>query len=133
MKNILILLSILLILQSCNPMRRIDMKNRSGGEVAITWKLQDRDSIYKSDFFISNSDEVSFEINPGEANDVKMTFGVGNWKPANLYAVTERLESLEIKSPSGTILLKSPDDIYNFLISRRRGLTHRRIVIEIID
>jgi hypothetical protein len=133
MKNILILLSILLILQGCNPMRRIDMKNRSGGEVAITWKLQDRDSIYKSDFFISNSDEVSFEIKPGETNDVKMTFGVGNWKPAALYAVTEKLESLEIKSASGTIVLKSPDDIYNFLINRRRGLTNRRIVIEIID
>lgn len=114
-------------------MRRIDMKNRSGGEVEITWKLQDRDSIYKSDFFISNSDELSFEINPGESNDIKMTFGVGNWKPAALYAVTERLESLEIKSPSGTILLKSPDDIYNFLINRRRGLTNRRIVIEIND
>jgi hypothetical protein len=114
-------------------MRRIDMKNRSGGEVEITWKLQDRDSLYKSDFFISNSDELSFEINPGENNDIKMTFGVGNWKPAALYAVTERLESLEIKSPSGTILLKSPDDIYNFLIERRRGLTNRRIVIEIND
>ena len=133
MKNYLILFTLLIVIQSCNPMRRIDMKNRSGGEVAITWKLQERDSIYKSDFFISNSDEVSFEINPGESNDIKMTFGIGNWKPAALYAVTERLESLEIKSPSGTILLKSPDDIYNFLINRRRGLTNRRIVIEILD
>jgi len=114
-------------------MRRIDMKNRSGGEVEITWKLQDRDSIYKSDFFISNSDEVSFEIDPGEDNDVKMTFGTGNWKPAALYAVTEKLESLEIKSSSGTIVLKSPDEIYKFLMNRRKGLTNRRIVIEIRD
>ena len=133
MKAITLFVIILMLVQSCNPMRRIDMKNRSGGDVGITWKLQDRDSLYKSDFFISNSEELSFEIHPGEANDVKMSFGVGNWKPAALYAVTERLESLEIKSPSGTILLKSPDDIYNFLISRRRGLTNRRIVIEIND
>jgi hypothetical protein len=115
-------------------MRRIDMKNRSGGEVEITWKLQERDSIYKSDFFISNSDEVSFKLKPEKPlDDVKMTFGIGHWKPSALYAVTERLESLEIRSPSGTIKLKNPEEIYNFLMNRRRGLTKRKILILVSD
>lgn len=110
------------------------MKNRSGGDVKITWKLQERDSIYKSDFFISNSDELTFKLKPEKPlNDVKMTFGIGNWKPSALYAVTERLESLEIKSPSGTILLKTTEEIYNFLVNRRKGITKRRILILVND
>jgi hypothetical protein len=120
--------------QYCNPMRRIDMKNSSGDDVKITWKLQERDSMYLSDFFISNSDEIEFSLDPKDPlNEVKMTFGVGRWTPAALYAVTERLESLEIRSAKGTVLLKSSEDIYKFLMNRRRGLTKRKILIMVTD
>ncbi len=121
---------ILLLMVGCNPMRRIDMKNASGGDVEITWKLNDRDSSYKSDFFISNSKTLSFNLKPEKPlNEVNMTFGIGSWKPEDLALITERLEALKIKSPAGTIELKSPEEIYAFLANRRKGITKRKIMI----
>jgi hypothetical protein len=118
----------------CNPLRRIDMKNRSGQDVEIRWKLKDLDSIYKSDFFISNSDNLTFQLKPEKPyNEVKMSFGVGLWKPEDLAAVTDRLESLRIRSSSGTLELKTSEEIYQFLSHRRKGIGKRKILILIRD
>ena len=117
---------------SCSPARRIDMKNQSGGEVEIKWKLKELDSLHNSDFFISNSDELEFKLKPQKPlNEVNMTFGMGSWKPAYLASVTERLESLTITSGKGKLELTSSQAIYDYLLSRRKGIGKRKIVIEV--
>jgi hypothetical protein len=122
------------ITPGCNPLRMIEMKNRSGQDVEIRWKLKDLDSIYKSDFFISNSENLSFELKPAKPfNEVKMSFGEGTWKPKDLEAVTERLESLRIRSSAGTLELTSSSEIYQFLSHRRKGIGKRKILILIKD
>jgi hypothetical protein len=131
---LLIFLLSALITPGCDPLRRIEMKNRSGQDVEIRWKLKDLDSIYKSDFFISNSENLSFELKPEKPyNEVKMSFGEGTWKPKDLEAVTERLESLRIRSSAGTLELNSSSEIYRFLSHRRKGIGKRKILILIKD
>lgn len=114
----------------CDPMRRIDMKNKSGQDVEITWKLKDLDSLYKSPFFISNSKTVKFNLKPSKPyNRANMSFGIGTWTPAFLTEITDRLEALEILSQSDTIKLKSSEEINSFLSTRRKGIGKRRIEI----
>lgn len=118
------------LLVACTPYRRIDMKNRSGGNVQINWKLKESDSLIQSPFFMYNSETVTFELqNAKPYNEVKMSFGQGSWKRDTLAYITSWLESLEIKSDSGTIMLKSPEEIYSFLLPRRKGIGKRKIEI----
>jgi len=106
------------------------MENRSGSEAEIIWTLKEADSLYKSPFFISNSITTKFNLKPDKPyNIVKMSFGIGSWPKAVLASLTERLESLEIKSEKGTIQINSPKEIYSFLYSRRMGIGKRKIEI----
>ena len=114
----------------CNPYRKINMKNRSGGDVEFTWKLIEQDSLQKSPFFMSNSTTTKFDLKPEKPyNTVEMTFGMGSWRKDVLDQLTARLECLEIKSGNGTIQLKSSKEIYTFLYNRRTGIGKRKIDI----
>ncbi|MGZ5287666.1 MAG: hypothetical protein ACXWB9_10795, partial [Flavisolibacter sp.] len=65
----------------CDPMRRINMKNRTDEKAEITWHII-KDSILSSPFFMSNSREVKFKMLPdGKSGDIKMSFGIGKWTP----------------------------------------------------
>lgn len=132
--HLAILILCCVIFTSCNPLRRIDMKNRSDSDVEITWLLKERDSMYSSPLFMNNSREVKFKLKPDKPyNIIKWSFGDGNWKLPYLKEITEHLESLEIKSGNGTVLLSSPEEIYSFLVSRRTGIGKRKIAIVIND
>lgn len=134
MKAVYFFLLSILLLAACNPMRRIDMLNRSGADMKITWKLKERDSIYSSPFYYSNSDEIEFKLKPeAPYNTIKMTFGVGRWSRDTLRVISDQLESLEIESVRGKILLNTPDDIYNYLVQRRKGIGNRKIEIRVTD
>jgi hypothetical protein len=114
----------------CSPMRKINIKNRSGSDIDVTWKLKDLDSLYLSPFFLSNSKTVAFHLNSEKPyNNIKMSFGMGSWPKDTLNAITDRLESLEIKSVGGTIFLDSSDKIFSFLYHRRKGIGNRKIEI----
>jgi hypothetical protein len=128
MRQLLVLT--LLFAAACNPTRRIDMKNHSGDDASITWTMKDGDSLYRSYFFISNSTELKFDLKPNSPyNEVRMSFGMGAWKKDTLKIITKPLQSLQIKSNSGTIQLDSQEEIYTFLWNRRKGITKRKIEI----
>jgi hypothetical protein len=106
------------------------MRNQSGRDVEIIWTIKEADSLFTNPFFISNSRTLTFELKPDKPyNEVKMSFGVGSWPRDTLAILTKTLESLEIKSSNGIIQLKSPEDIYAFLLSRRKGIGNRKIEI----
>ncbi len=130
MKHRFVVLLMTGALLACSPQRKINMKNKSNGKVEITWTLKDLDSLYKSPFFISNSRVVTFELKPQKPFDeVSMSFGMGSWPKDTLAQITDRLQSLEIKSAQGTIQLNSAEDIYAFLYQRRKGIGKRKIEI----
>ncbi len=134
MKNIFLFFSFVVLLISCDPMRRINIKNESGGEAEIIWTLKDLDSLYKSPFFLSSSKKVNFQLQSVKPyKEINMSFGEGFWSIDYLKEVTDRLESLEIKTASGTIKLDSSDQINTFLSARRKGLKNRKIDIIIKD
>ena len=130
--SVIFLLTAIYFLSGCSPFRKINMRNRSGGNVEFTWTIKEADSLFNNPFFISNSRTVKFELKPeAPYNEVKMSFGVGSWPRDSLALLTNSLESLEIKTPSSTIQLNSPEEIYAFLFPRRKGIGNRKIEITI--
>lgn len=110
------------------------MKNASGSEVKITWLLKDEDSLYTSPFFISNSRELTFRLKPQSPyNEVKMSFGIGSWPADTLKLVLRKVQSLEIRSASGTMKLEGTQAVYDFLAIRRTGLGRRNIRIIVTE
>ena len=118
---------------SCDPMRRIDMKNNSSGDVEITWTLKEMDSLYKSPFFLSNSKKIKFKLQQKKPfNEANMSFGSGIWTKEAIDSITNRLDSLEIKSSSGILRMDSKG-MNAFLMDKRKGLGKRRIIINTSD
>jgi hypothetical protein len=114
---------------SCDPMRRINIKNTSAEDAEISWKIKE-DSIRNSPFYISNSDEETFTLKPKKPfNELKMSFGIGLWTPGYVKRIADDLDWIKIKSSSGTIQLTSQEDLVQFLMARRRGIANRKIVI----
>lgn len=124
---------LLLLFFSCDPMRRIDMVNNGSEDAEITWTLKEMDSLYKSPFFLSNSKKIKFKLQPNRPfNEANMSFGSGIWTKAAIDSITDRLDSLEIKSAAGTLRLDSKE-MNAFLMEKRKGLGKRRIVINASD
>jgi hypothetical protein len=109
-------------------MRRIRMENYSGEEAYISWVIK-KDSLHQSSLFMSSTDTVRFRLQPKKPyNKIKMSVGVGNWRPAVLSNFVDDLECLEIKWKGGTIKLDSTE-IYDYLVIRRHGMDNSQIRI----
>ncbi|MGZ8536932.1 MAG: hypothetical protein ACXWV9_01655 [Flavisolibacter sp.] len=116
---------------SCDPMRRIDMRNSTDEEIEITWNIKE-DSILVSPFFLSNSKKTTFKLYPESPyNRVSMSCGIGVWTPQAIQELTNDLDSVVIKHKGGEINLNSDEEIKNFLFSRRRGFERDKIRIDI--
>src|SRR5579885_3484348 len=128
---IIVFIGILLI--SCDPLRRIDMKNTGSEDAEFIWSLKEMDSLYKSPFFLSNSKKIKFKLNANKPyNEANMSFGSGIWTRQAIDSITERLDSLEIKSSAGTIKMGA-EDINSLLKNHRKGLGKRTIVLTTSD
>jgi hypothetical protein len=124
--------AVLLMAAACNPNRRIIMENRTKGPVEFRWQLAESDTVHLSPFFLSNSHQVNITLRPQSPyNEARFSFGLGSWPADTLRMILSQVERLQITSPKGTILLKTPETIYTFLASRRRGLGRRDIRITI--
>ncbi len=131
MKQLWIVFFLFAIITGCDPLRRIDIKNKSGNDAVVIWTIcDDMDSLYNSPFFISGSREVKFKLKSQKPfNDVNMSFGIGTWKKKDLDFVVKDLKSLEIKWKDKDVKLKKPEDISNYLYIRRRGIGNSKIKI----
>ncbi len=79
---------------------------------------------------MSNSREVKFEMQPGgKRDDIKMSFGIGKWTPKYLASVVDDLDSVEIKWNNKTAVLRSQEEMLNYLSARRRSLDKSKIHI----
>ncbi len=113
----------------CDPMRRINMKNRTDEKAEIIWHIME-DSILSSPLYISNSQKVKFELLPGgRSRDIKMSFGMGNWSPRYLKSVIDDLDSVEIRWNNKYAVLRSHEEMYEYLSARRRTPDKSKIQI----
>ncbi len=129
MKYILLLLLIIFTMDSCDPMRRINMKNKSGEDVDIIWTLKE-DSAKTSPLFISNDTEVKFHLkNKRPHNEANMSFGIGSWNEAMLKNISDDIESLQINSAKDSVKLSTTADIWKYLADRKRGIGKNKIQI----
>ncbi|HEX2536325.1 MAG TPA: hypothetical protein VHK69_21435 [Chitinophagaceae bacterium] len=125
----LILLLSLLGGAGCQSQRRISIRNVSGADACITWKIKE-DSVNASPFFISLSDSTTLTLRSRPPHHLmKMSFGTGSWTPSYLQAVSNDLDLLEIRYRAGLIRLEHPDSIAAFLLPRRRSIDKSQIRI----
>jgi hypothetical protein len=125
----LLSLFITLLLLSCDPAKRIQMKNNSGADAEIIWTIKE-DSIHKSGFYISNSKELKFALKPSKPyNEVMMTLGIGTWSMEAIKNCADDLESLVIRSSKAEVKLETVDAITEFLLARRKGFGKSKIEI----
>jgi hypothetical protein len=118
---------------SCDPMRRIAMKNNTHDEIEITWTIKE-DSILNSPFYLSSSTKTTFKLLPEKPYDfVNMSCGVGTWTPQALQDITDDLESLVIKWKDREIRLDTDEELKSFLFPRRRGFERDRIKIIVTE
>lgn len=113
----------------CNPTRRIDLYNHSGSKAEISFTIKE-DSILVSPFYLHNSKTTSIELGTKKPyNLARMSFGVGPWRKEFLQDITDDLDSIEIKTAAGRQLLRSPEEMTQFLSSKIAGLTRRKIKV----
>ncbi len=67
-------------LSSCDPARRIEMKNRRNDTAVVIWKSKE-DGIATNPFNISNNRELKFTIPPHKKSKIKISFSDGTWSP----------------------------------------------------
>ncbi len=131
-KNCLLLTAIILLLFSCDPARRIQMKNKSNEDAFVIWTLKE-DSARFSPFFISNSTEVKIDLKrKAPDNTVNMSFGMGTWDDAIFMDLIDDLVSLEIKKATDSFKLSAQQEIKQYLAAKRKGYGNSiiRLVIE---
>ena len=112
---------------SCDPVRRIDIKNSTADSAQFIWTLNE-DSLMNNPFLISNSKELKFTLYPPK-NEIKMSFGSGSWTPKEVQKLMGYLTSFEIISPSQRIKIDSLPLLKEFLLARRKGVGGARIEI----
>lgn len=116
----------------CSPARLICMKNNTADTVHITW-MASEDSIGFNPFVLNNSRELKFTIPPGANNEIKMSFGSGNWTPAYVEHLMKYLVSLEIQSSKNQTTLSSAKEISAYLLAHRKGIGSKRIEIAVTN
>ena len=120
----------MLAMFSCDPVRRIDVKNQSSDTAHVIWTLNE-DSLMNNPFLISNSKELKFALYSPKREEIKMSFGPGNWSPKEVQKLVGHLTSLEIISATQRIKIDSLPLLKDFLLARRRGVGGARIEIVI--
>src|SRR5215207_1558107 len=114
---------------SCDPMRRINMMNRTTGPAEVTWVIK-QDSINLSPFFLSSAKELSFSLPPGDsAKDIRMSFGVGIWTKKAINNMVDDLDSLIIRWSNQEIRMGTYEEIRDYLLTRRKGVGKDKIEI----
>ena len=122
----------LFFLVSCDPMRRINMKNESGQEARITFHIKE-DSLHKSPFFLSSDDESVFYFPSESTKTMRLSAGIGTWTPFHLRNLVDDLESMTIQWADKEIKMDKEEEIFQYLLSRRKGLGKDKIEIRIKD
>lgn len=118
---------------SCNPQKRIIMRNASADDAEIIWKIAE-DSVNVSRLYISNSPEVKIYLRPVKPHNLAdMSFGIGTWSDTELNDFADDLESLEVKSRNQNFKLSVPVEIKKYLLENRKGFGKTKIRITITD
>ena len=109
------------------------MHNLSGSDAEIIWKIKE-DSLHSSPFYISSDKEQKFVLKQdADRKVIRMSAGIGTWTPKQLRNLVDDLESMVIRWDKGEIRMESEEEIYKFLLSRRRGMGKDKIDIRVQD
>lgn len=131
--KIYFLMTLVTLAAGCDPARRINMKNETNSDAEITWVIKE-DSLHVSPFFIESSREQKFHLkaqSPGNA--IFMSAGIGTWTPRYLREVVNDLDTVIIRWSDKEIKLSSEEEIFSFLMPRRKGIGKDKILITLND
>lgn len=124
-----ILIVLAVLIASCDPMRRINIKNRSSDEAEIIWQIHE-DSVLKSPLYIGNDPVVKYQLKPNSPyNIIKIPFGYGQWSSDYIKSIADDLKSMIIIKGSDSVHYNSTAQIWQFLEERKKGFGKKRIEI----
>ncbi len=116
---------------SCDPMRRINIKNQSNEEVVVIWQIH-KDSVLTSPMFIGNDPEVKYTLKQDPPfNLIKIPFGYGRWTTDYIKSVADDLKGLIVIKGSDSLHFNSTAQIWQYLEERKKGFGKKRIEIVI--
>ena len=130
MKSALLIASVLLILfTSCDPLRRVQMRNHTTGPVEFILQLKE-DSALHSPLFINNALMVHFKLLPEKPHHLaNLSVGIGSWTHMDITDFADDLEAVIIIKDKDTTHITSSAAIASLLYGKRKGLTKSRIVL----
>jgi hypothetical protein len=117
-----------LLVLSCDPSRRIEMKNKTSDTAEITWKSQE-DSIGFNPFVLNNAKELTFKLPPNKHSEMKFSFGLGTWSPQEVEKAIHWIEYFQIKTPKSSMRIDSLPMLRDYLLARRKGIGGSKIEI----
>jgi hypothetical protein len=128
MKTLLLIVSSVFIC-SCDPMRRINIKNQSNEDAVVIWQIHE-DSVLSSPLYIGNETEVEYQLKQNSPyNLVKIPFGYGRWTTDYIKSVADDLKGLMIIKGNDSLHFNSTAQIWQYLEERKKGFGKKRIEI----
>jgi hypothetical protein len=123
--RLVVLILVVLTTSSCDPSKTIIVRNISQGNGIF--KLE-----WKRDKATINHQVTEFNLAPGESSEINaVNFGRVYWQRKEIIALTDLIESIDISGPNTAVKLETKDEIHDFLRTRRHGLFHCYITIDI--
>jgi len=125
MKHLIVIL-ILALLISCDPIRviRVTNKTKENVSVKITEKHDSR--------FLNLEDSIQVNLSDTSNQSKVIYMGRwGGWSHEELNEFKNSISSVELFALNDTILLANPTDIYNSIKIKRKGFYNNVIVLKI--
>jgi hypothetical protein len=127
--KIFLLIAVVVFVCSCDPMRRINIKNQSKEEAVVIWQLHE-DSVLTSPFYTGNEPHVKYQLKQNPPyNIIKIPFGYGRWTTDYIKSIADDVKSLVIIKGSDSSHFNSTAQIWQYLEERKKGFGKKRIEI----
>jgi hypothetical protein len=127
--KILLIFTLVALVCSCDPMRRINIKNHSNEDAEVIWQIHE-DSLLKSPLYIGNDPEVKYQLKQQPPyNVIKIPFGYGRWTTEYIKSIADDIKELIVIKGSDTSHYNSTAQIWQYLEERKKGLGKKRIEI----
>ncbi|MFK7949063.1 MAG: hypothetical protein AB8G11_15850 [Saprospiraceae bacterium] len=130
MKINLLVIGIILLFASCDPVKGIEFINKTDSSVDVIMALDTNSVYYKQERFENEmiSDTNSIVITIEGNNTMSFYLGMGNWSEDELKLFARSMKKLEIITKEKTTSYDSAESIYELLHSSQ---INRSVQIEI--
>ena len=123
MKKLSLFIGICAFLISCDPGKRITIRNKTKSDVRINFSKQNWITPDSQEFYLGNTGNTKMTL----------SYGLGNWQENEIDTVWGQIDFVSIFTEKDTILLSQKEDFVNLISIKRKGLLNENLSIKIKD